>query len=255
MFWFKRKKIVVDCFINIPAVHELFKIDKASKFMPKEWKALPAFENLKANEQHRTKMLIPISTSKRCIALSNLFSTGFVIPAWTDFGVEVFHDGTFNIQNPMKDLRGDTHPSWMYWDTLYKGYQHIKLYNPWLIREKSGIQFHWSQIDYQNTERHTNVHMLPGVVDYQAQHDTHINMFVKKETVTHFNAGEPLIQIVPITEHDVEINCHLIDHSEHNRITQQYGQKLMWFGQHRAQLNKRKEEQSRCPFNFSRDSK
>jgi len=255
MFWFKRKKVVVDCFVNIPAVYELFKIDKANKFIPSEWKALPAFEELRADEKPRTKMTVPVSTAKRCFALGNLFSTGFVIPAWSDFGIEVFHDSTFNVADPMKVMQRETasHPSWMYWDTLYKGYQHIKLCSPWLIREKSGVQFHWSQIDYQNTDRYANVHILTGVLDYKAQHDTHVNMFVKKGSITQFKAGEPLVQVVPLTELDVELKCHLITDYEHAQMSRAYGQKVMWYGQHR-ELSKVKKE-SKCPFNFLTGSK
>jgi hypothetical protein len=250
MFWFKRKKLVVDCFVNIPAVYELFKIDKANKFIPNEWKSLPAFEELKADGNPRTNMTVSVSTAKRCYALGNLFSTGFILPSWSDFGIEVLHDGTYNIVDPMRTMQQDTssHPSWMYWDNLYKGYQHIKLSSPWLIREKSGVNFAWNQVDYQNTERYTNVHILSGIVDYKAQHDTHVNMFVKQGSVTHFKAGEPLVQIIPITESDVDIKCHLISDQEYGEMTRSYGQKVMWHGQHR-ELSRAKNE-SKCPFGF-----
>ena len=55
MFLFRRKKIVVDCFIDNPVVQNLFKIDHAHKFVPAEWKQLPPMVDVKSLQDPRSK--------------------------------------------------------------------------------------------------------------------------------------------------------------------------------------------------------
>ena len=180
MFLFRRKKVTIDCFINNELIYNLCKIDHANKFIPQEWKQLPAFVDIKSNNDPRSDMKLPVATAKRCISLTNLFNTGFILPSWTDFDIEVLDDGTVHRQSPMNDLNAEPHPRFLIWDNLYKNYSHTKIYSPWLIREKSGIKFSWNQCDWHNTNRIADCHILSGLIDFKAQHGSHINMFVKK---------------------------------------------------------------------------
>jgi len=250
MFFFRRSKVVVDCFINLPPVYELFKIDHAHRFVPQGWKSLPLYNEMKPNTNPASKITIPVSTIKRCVGLTNLFTTGFILPSWTDVNIEMMADGRFNIYDPMNVQKADPHPDWMWWSELYKGYSHLKLYSPWLIREKSGINFSWQQCDWHNTERLSNFHVLSGVIDYKAQHNTHVNVFMKKNSSVKIQAGEPLAQMIPLTDKDVELRNHLIDDTEYNKIANSFTSKFMWFGQHRALLSAKKE--SKCPFGFKK---
>ena len=248
MFLFRRKKIVVDCFIDNPVVQNLFKIDHAHKFVPVEWKQLPPIVDVKSLQDPRSKESIPISTAKRCVGMVNLFTSGFILPSWTDFKIEMMKDGLFFKHDPMGSLDANPHPPFMYWEDLYKGYQHVKISSPWLIKEKTGVRFSWNQCTYHNTERHANYHALSGILDFKAQHNTHINVFVKKGTTLTVNAGDPLIQLIPLTELDVELKHHKVDADEYKKISNEFTQKSMWGGQHRALYNQK--EESKCPFRF-----
>ena len=248
MFWFKKSKVVVDCFINSPVIYDLFKIDHAIKFVPEEWKQLQSHIDLKVNTNPTSKLTMPIPTAKRCIAITNQFSTGFVMPMWTDFGLEMFDEGKYAKHDPSNSLQMDNHQRIQYWDTLYKGFSHIKIYSPWLIREKSGVKFTWNQCDWTNTDKVPLFHILSGVVDFQAQHGSHINAFQRKGTIVQYKAGDPMVHIIPITEKDLELKCHLLDDDEYKKMYRSYGERLMHSGQHRAMLKVRRDEQSRCPF-------
>ena len=248
MFLFKKPKVVVDCFINNHTIYNLFKIDHAVKFIPEEWKQLASHIDIKVSPDPNSKLTVSAPTAKRCVAITNQFSTGFVIPMWTDFGIEMFDDGKFVKHDPMNGLHMDNHPRRLYWDSLYKGYSHIKLYSPWLIREKSGVRFSFNQCDWSNTDRIADFHILSGVVDFQAQHGTHINAFQRKGSIVQYKAGDPMIHIMPITEKELELKCHLLDDVEYKNLYKTYAERSMYSGQHRALLNVRQDEQSRCPF-------
>jgi hypothetical protein len=246
MFFFKRNKVTVDCFINNPVIYELFKIDHTHKYAPKEWKQLPATVDVKSLQDPRSKEMIPIPTAKRCIGIANLFTNGFVMPSWTDFKIEMMPDGLFYKHDPMNSLDASPHPKFMYWKELYSEFQHVKLSSPWIIQEKSGINFAWQQCTYHNTERHANYHALSAVIDFKAQHNTHVNMFIRKGKTVEFSAGDPLVQIIPLTERQVDLKCHVVDDREYAKIASTYVTKSMWFGQHRSLYNQ--PTTSKCPF-------
>jgi hypothetical protein len=248
MFFIKRKKIVVDCFVNNPVIYDLFKIDHAHKYAPKEWRQLPPVVDVKSLQDPRSKETIPVPTAKRCVGIVNLFTTGFVMPCWSDFKIEMMNDGLFYKHDPMNELDANPHPPFMYWDSLYKGFQHVKISSPWLIKEKSGVNFTWNQCTYSNTDRHQTYHALSAVVDFKAQYNTHLNVFIKKGSTVTFNAGDPLVQMIPLSEKELEVKCHLIDDVEYAKMSTAYTRKSMWAGQHRALHNQK--EESKCPFGF-----
>jgi hypothetical protein len=246
MFWFKRNKVYVDCFINNRTVYDLFKIDYTSKFIPDGWKSSPSHVDMKVHSDPRSKLTAELPTLKRCVALTNLFGTGFVIPAWTDFKVEMMADGKFYKSDPQNNLNIDNHPRFMYWKDLYEDYGHIKIYSPWLIRETTGIKFTWNQFDWDHTDRLDKFHILSGVLDFKAQYGSHINAFVKENTLLDFKAGEPLVHVVPITEKELVLKCHLVDDVEYKKIYMTYYNRSMYSGNHRALYNLEKEK--KCPF-------
>jgi len=248
MFFFKRKKVTVDCFISNPTTHSLFRPDYANKFFPKGFKQLPAFVDVKANDDPKSRLTTSVPTLKRCVGITNLFNEGFILPAWTDFDIEMLRDGRFYKQDPMMMLDANPHPPFMMWEDLYKGYQHVKISSPWLIVENKGIRFTWNQCDWHNTDRIENFHLLSAVIDFKAQHNSHVNAFIKKGTITHVKAGDPLVHIVPITDKELDLQCHLIDDAEYNKLANAFSVKSMWAGQHRALLNQ--ESKSKCPFGF-----
>ena len=249
MFLFKKSKITVDCFIDRQVVFDLFKIDHAIKFIPDEFKALKPTWDLPVEPGNpKSKLTAPAATIKRCPGFSNLFNTGFIIPSWTDFGIEMFEDEKFNRHDPMNNLHMDSHPRPMLRNNLYKDYGHVKISSPWIIQEKSGINFSWNRCDWHNTERADKFQVMSGVVDFKAQHGSHINAFVKKGSVLQLKAGEPLVHVIPLTEKELELKCHVLSPAEYRKIWASYADRTMYTGQHRALLKAK--EDSKCPFRF-----
>lgn len=252
MFLFRRSKVVVDTFIATESIYNFYKIDYANKFLPQGWKSMQA-----QTEQFvapGSKIKIPIPTIKRCVGLNNLFSTGFMLPSWSDLKFEMPHDGMAHVFDPANiGQQGLTfHPEFLWWEDLYKGYGHIKITSPWLIKEKSGINFLWHQCDWNNTERIADFHVLSGIVDYRFQNNSHINVFMKRGSIVEINAGDPLVHIVPLTDKKVELRNHLVGEMEYNRILRAYTYKSMFIGQHRSMIKASEESKPKCPFGFGK---
>lgn len=251
IFLFKKREITVDCFITNPTAYELYPVSKSSDFFPEGWKKLPRSKMIKIHgDRHpESKLDVEMATAKKCIGLINLFSSGFIIPAWCDFGIEIKPDG-----KPMwyahGDMIVDQHPSWQVWDDFYKGYGHAKIASPWVLREKSGVKFTWNQCDWHNTHQVDRFKTLSGVIDYKYQQQTNINMFIKRDCTINFKGGDPLVHLIPISDRDVKIKTHLVTHDE---IIKLNPNPAHFINQYNTTKRIRdKNEKSKCPFGFGK---
>jgi hypothetical protein len=248
MFWFKRKEIVVDCFITHPTIEKYYPIQNANNFFPDGWKKMPKSRSVKIYQEKdpNSNIEVELSTIKKCVGLLNLFSSGFIIPAWCDFGIEIDELGKHRYHSPF-DLVIDQHPSWQVWDKFYDGYAHAKIGSPWILHEKSGVKFSWHQCDWHYTEKIDKFKILSGIIDYKYQHQTNVNMFIKKNTIIDFKAGQPLVHCIPLSEHEVKIKTHLVDINEMLKIDFRPVQYMNQYN-----MIKKSKEKKKCPFGFNK---
>jgi hypothetical protein len=209
-FWFKKKKIVLEAFTNEAGIAQHSPIERASKHFPDWWKKLPA------------TLSDTNTTMKMCNGFTDLYGKSFVLPLWADCIFKIDETG-YNWQWSHKNGNiGDdlaNHPTEQYGDN-FLNYQHIKILSPWVFRETSGVNFAWTEPVWNllgGLEK--KIRILPGVVNYQKQHTTHINMFVDK------TAGEfmlpwqtPMVYITPLTESTVEIKNIVLDDAEWKKM-------------------------------------
>jgi hypothetical protein len=251
MFWFKRKEIVVDCFVTNPVIEKFQSIAPAYNFFPEGWKTLPKTVNIKVHENNdpNSKIEAPLSTIKKCIGIQHLFSNGFIIPAWADFHIEIQKTGKLMYASPA-EFQVDQHPTFQLWDGLYDGYGHVKISSPWVIHEKSGVSFTWNQCDWHNTKNAEICKIVSGVLDFKYQHQSNINMFVKKDSVYSANAGDPLVHLIPISEKNVKIKTHLVDINEIRKLDHLPAQ---YSNQYNTIKRKTIEQEAKkCPFGFGK---
>lgn len=250
LFFFKKPKIVVDCFTCRDVVYKLHPINYTNKFVPEYWKKLPATIKLKADPDPQVKTYLEAPTLKRCVGIVNYFSNGFVIPSWTDFTLEDAGTRLFTTDT-MFNLKVEHHIRPTYGDELYKDYVHAKVVPPWLIEEKTGIKFTWNQFDW--TENiNADFRILSGIVDYKINHSANINMFFKKKTIINVKAGEPLVHIVPLTEKEVDLRVHLIPEAEYAERWNKFSVRSSALGHYREmqEYYKNQETKNKCPFGF-----
>ena len=183
MFSFFRKSIIdVDCFISNPTVYENFRIDKAIKFYPVDFKTIPKTLHFKANTDPNSKLVLDVPSIKQCNGVIDLFSRGFILPAWMKFDIETTESGKCYIASPSGQPQGTGMENFarvMYGPNLYRDYAQVKFKSPWIMKEKTGVKFTWNMCDWHRTDNASNVRIMSAVVDFKYQLATHVNMFIK----------------------------------------------------------------------------
>jgi hypothetical protein len=217
MFLFKRKNIVVDCFTPFETVFNFYKIDRASRFFPKEITALNREVEI---PDKKTNIPYKASTLKNCDALREIFRGGIIIPFWTDLICKPasFLRKETNLTLMSPPFTAEPHPK-IQFPGIFDSSIHIKLISPWKIREKTGVQFLFSSATWNLHKFVDKFVVLPGVVSYNYMSGTNINIFIYKTSADFtIEAGQPLVHIYPLTENKIEYRTHLVDMREYEKI-------------------------------------
>lgn len=145
-------------------------------------------------------------TVKRCPAIIDLLTEGFIIPMWADFLV----------QRDMETLEWDNKGMLQY-GIEFHGKQQItgwklkktdfpegvKFINPWRIYTPKGYSVMFMQPTYQFENRFT---VLPGIVETDSYH--HINFptiwHTTKDAV--IDRGTPFIQVIPFKRDEFDLD-------------------------------------------------
>jgi hypothetical protein len=246
-FFFKRKKIVLDCFTCDPKTFSYFPIQHMQKFFPDWWKNTNPYYTVK----DEFELEIKTSTIKKCNGIIDLYKTGFALPLWSDLILETKSDGIYSYRFASGEQEIANHPKEQFL-TLCDRYIHMKISSPWYFKEKSGIKFLWNSPKWNHLNNDLNIiNILPGCVEYKDQISTNINIFLPKADNKFFvSHNTPMIHIIPITENDVEIKNHLISKTEWEHMLDL--NKTISFNNNynnRVKLRKSKEK-SKCPFGF-----
>jgi hypothetical protein len=254
MFFTKKtKKIILDCYTSFNHAHDFYPIAKAKDHIPQWWKNLPATYN-------DTQSLAMLPTMKTCAGFNMLYKEGFIMPLWTDTtlstrtnmmgsgtGVAQFADNITNVDVHKPIQWGD------HWNP--KEYTQLKIASPWAFKCSEEISWAWTAATW-NFDHPEDIIILPGVMEWKYQTNTHINVFIKKyKNGTDINsvylpAGQPMIHFFPLTEREVEVRNHLVTHTEFNKI---YGESnhpfhLNSYGRTKKMKKELEGKQSKCPF-------
>ena len=212
MFYFIRKKIVVDCFINYPLIQENYPIRKAIKSSPTWWKNLPpTFEEL--DNFLNIKSTYP--TMKTCPGFTDLFTQSWVYPLWADYQVKTTDTGNFMWKSPADFCPGImSHPEQQY-QNCFNEYIHLKLKSPWLFFVKTGINFAFIGNDWDLLKSAPQLRILPGILNFKNNHTPNVNFFLPRANTSHqLFAGLPFVHLIPLTEKRVEFRTHCLTDSE-----------------------------------------
>jgi hypothetical protein len=217
-------KVVVDAFVNDPGINSYFPISESIKHAPQWWKNLPK-ENHFLSERN---VIYPASTMKRCVGFVEMYRTSFTIPLWADISISTNDKGDWAFFSNYKGVYINSHDRSQYGES-FNDYVHLKLNSPWLLKEKSGINFlaqspMWNNINLWNT-----VHIVPGFFEFKYQNSTNVNLFVNRINQNiQLLANTPIMQLVPLTEKKVVIKCHSVDENEYINIHKDSGHNFMF---------------------------
>lgn len=263
LFKFKKKKIVVDAFTTNHAAYELFPPAPAKRYIPDWFKKMDNIVHLEIDSENMPGLTSPAGTLKNCPGFLDLYKTGFMIPAWSDFLVYTNAKGGIHIETPQQSGLKEVfeqHTDWQFGkpkNTTFDNLIHAKLNCPWSFKEKSGVKFFFGSPSWNNYPS-VIPNIIPGVIDWRYNIAANINMFFPKRDAKYdITAGHPLAHIIPLSEHDVEIKTHLCDkEGEWNALHDSFT--MMDFAFHSATKRFKKEKEkikkldkeSKCPFGF-----
>lgn len=213
-FFFRKPKIVVDCFTPYKSVYDLYKIRPAMQFFPEEISKIKSYQEVTNTQLGITTKS---STVKRCVGLRELYSSGFVIPMWTDIIVNPL--GFTNKQSALASITSPfvygKHPDYQLPSGLYEEYHFSKFDSPWHLKEKLGIKFSWISPTWNLSKFSKNVIIPPGVISFDIQSGTNLNiLFYKKCEQFIIEAGTPIAQLIPQSEKTIELKYHLVGEQE-----------------------------------------
>lgn len=207
----RRKKLVVDCFTTNPAIHEYFPITPASKNFPEWWKRMEASFPMAAQSgiEHQAP------TIKRCDGLLSLYSKGFHIKMWSDLILETNPQGEFRYQYSSDENHPIVSHSKRQLGPSLENYIHIKILSPWILEEKTGVDFLFTGSSWNYLEKLFDWNIVPGAINFKNQSSTHINLFMPSRAARiELTSGDPLIHVIPLSEHDIDLRNHLISEKE-----------------------------------------
>jgi hypothetical protein len=239
----KSKKVTLDCFTTNSGVAEFFPISNSVDFYPDWWKNLPKYYDISTNGIKHTS-----TTIKTCSGFIDLYKNSLTIPMWSEFIIE------FDANNNFKWISPSVCGSVLSHDPQqlgpkFKDYSQVKLISPWIISEKSGINFHFTGAFWNQLDTFEDFIITPGVVNYKNQVTTHINLITHKKRLE-FKAGQPMVNIIPMTEKKVQIKIHQISEDEYKNKMNSINFLSSFIGSYIKNKKIKKTRESKCPFGF-----
>lgn len=211
-FFHRTPTIVLDCFVADPMTYSSTPIVKASKTLPEWWKKLPV-PKIKFDYNNPDMYPNNDKNMRNCYGFIELFKKGAVLENWCDINIRTTPD-TYNYFYSGGSAP-DNHPTSQF-SGGFTDYHHIKLMSPWVLSEKTGVQFLFIGAEW-NLDKY-DIKVLPGVVDYRMNVVTHINMMLpRKNTEIYFKIGQPLVHIIPLSDKKLQIRNHLVTKEEFSK--------------------------------------
>ena len=257
--FFKKKPIQLDCYTFQSPVYDLFKVDHAKRFFPQWWKNVP-------NTFKDPRVIAELPTIKTCTGVANFFTTGLVIPMWSDAKIGLakvntgFHD-TIQLSTQFADgvtkaqlhEQGQIGPDFMPDST----YLHFKIYSPWVFSCNEDINWAWSQPTY-NFKNPDDLIILPGTLDFKNNSNVFVNLSMRKmardggPNLIELDAGQPLVHLTPLTEREVVVKNHLVSKEEWQNIYAKNNHVFFFNNFNRRKVLMKKQTESKCPFGFGK---
>ena len=251
-FFHRTPEINLDCFTYSNETYLTTPIVRASKAIPEWWQKLdpytPRFYSSPENGYHLRKN--DEMTARDCYAIVELYKKGIIIENWCDISFKV-EDGMYhywasdNTAPPHDHNRNQLGGS-------FPNHFHIKLISPWVFREKTGVKFLWLGAEWSldNFE----IKVLPGVINFDIISPVNVNfMFPMRNGTFTIPVGNPLVQLVPITEKNLKVHNHLVTKPEFEMLTLSSDKPSFMGWRKTIQLRKRNKERGTCPFHGDND--
>lgn len=241
IFLFKKKPIVLDCFVTSENIAQTAPITNAIRHIPEWWKKLP-------NKVYPENTIHPTPTMKKCEGMFDYYNKSVAIPLWADLAIDIKEGGFYNWQFSDFATEAGIHDQSQRGDFLPEHtYGHLKIHNPWSCRTKENIDWVFSCPTY-NYEQPERLIIAPGILNFKLQPSLSINMFLNVSKPKRFIVpfGQVLAHLTPMSDRPVDVRRHVITKQEMDQI-QSVSAATTFTGMFRSQV-KAKEKFKDCPY-------
>jgi hypothetical protein len=190
------KKITLDCFTCYPTVYEFFKFKKGEEAFP-VW----AKDELKNNEDFK-----------------NLYNN-LTIPIWTDLTIDVDTYGNVKYElSQDEEFKLENYPPDKYHQLTFSNVILLKLRSPWLLKEKNNVRFTLTPLLWNHLKQVDKFWFLNKSLSFKKPLFLDIDFLVSiKKNYQGIERGTNIMQLIPSTEKEINIQHHLVDEKEiHN---------------------------------------
>lgn len=242
MFWFKKKEVVVNCFVD--EYHSYVKnyapVQPAHKFYPEWWKKLKPTEY----DQKKVFMTGLRTNMKFCNGFIENFKHGFMVPLWCDLSIIIDETNSFNyhFSDGKTSIEGHNNEQAQ---GFMEDYIFLKIKSPWLFEcEQKDTKFVYNPCMWNYPKPPPWV-TPSGIVDFTHNKSTHIFILPEKkkqEIFIHF--GQPMIHYIPLTDKRVVLNTEVLTSSEYNK---KFSYNALLTFQGRSVINRKRVSEGKCP--------
>jgi hypothetical protein len=215
MFFFcKPSAISITFFTANQAVYTYSRPQNAAAFIPDWFKNLP-------KQEIDSGSLAPRKTIRACPAITTLYSSGFMLPLWSDLNLEAGSD-YYRYQFADKVSTIEPHGDWQTAGSPFSTtHLSLKLVSPWIAKASARLNAAYTAPVW-NGFGVDEFCVSPGVFDISRMAmKTNVNFFVKKHdtpSVYQLKFGQPLAHVLPLTDKRVKLNYELVTEQEFNRL-------------------------------------
>jgi hypothetical protein len=250
IFFFKPKKIHLDCFTNRNDVYSYFPIVEGNKTFPDWWKKLPKISEHPIHNTYEPTM-------KTCAGFIDYFNNSISIRLWSDLIINLENNesvNNFNWQFSDEQSMIQSHE-----DKQFSGFvneinqQHFKILSPWFFSCKEDIQFLWTGNQW-NQNLMNKITMLNGSTSFKYQNATNINFMCSRPKINEnekifLPCGTNLINYFPLSERPIKIHNHLISSEEYVNIYSKHT-KISFINKYNKIKKIVQQNENKCPFGF-----
>lgn len=233
MFWFCKPKLLnIDFFTTREDVFHNAKPKKASLFVPEWFKQMPK----PGFDENPMAPLLLQKTIKTCPAFSTLYSSGFMLPLWSDLNIEVNSDSYRYQFIDGKSLITFHTPKQIAGCSFANTHIQMKLHNPWFMKTNEKINMLFMAPTWNNFGSGEIVVAPGSYYSYADPIEANINLFIKKHehrVVHQLFFGQPLVHVVPITNRPIKLHYHLVLEDELEKLLAKSPLRLMELNRHR----------------------
>jgi len=242
IFFFKKSKIVIDCFSPSETIVKTSPVDLAIKYVPDWWKELP-------NTFEAPGTFWPTATMRSCTGFTDLYTKSIALPLWTDLAIAVTEDKQLFWQFSDQSTPAVSHPPEQYgfnWPT--NEFQHFKIDTPWIFRTKEDIHWLWSCPTY-NVNQLNDYTLLPGLTNFSRIGTPNINMMinVKEQKKFILPVNHVLAHLTPLTEKKIVVERHVVSPEEYEKKNKDIHSRISFVGAY-TKTKQLAQKHSKCPF-------